>query len=377
MLLPIEGYEKMPLVSLEEAVNPLVDFLPDIRRKVWIAKENCESPANNLSCDESASIYLYSMEWKPRDECLYFVLNATLRNKSRDKLIPWFLYLKLLLTALAHLPSLRMTVYRGIKQDLFKDYPKGKMFVWWGFSSCTSSIDVLQSELFLGKTGTRTMFTIDCLNGKDIRQHSYFETENEVLILAATQFQVVASLDQANGLHIVQLKEIEPVFSLIQPVASKSPLSFMSVGTEKPSPKVTVEKVDKRITSAGTYRNAKLEEWIAHIQPLESIDLSHKSLTDRDVSIVVTKAIVDKSCTGLDLEYNQISAKDLGHNHIKDEGVQYLSEMLKVNTTLTELYLSNNEISDAGAQKLVNVIARQNQTLQLLDLHGNELVTDT
>ncbi|CAF5057067.1 unnamed protein product, partial [Rotaria sp. Silwood1] len=184
-----------------------------------------------------------------------------------------------------------------------------KMFVWWGFSSCTSSIDVLQSELFLGKTGTRTMFTIDCLNGKDIRQHSYFETENEVLILAATQFQVVASLDQANGLHIVQLKEIEPVFSLIQPVASKSPLSFMSVGTEKPSPKVTVEKVDKRITSAGTYRNAKLEEWIAHIQPLESIDLSHKSLTDRDVSIVVTKAIVDKSCTGLDLEYNQISAK--------------------------------------------------------------------
>jgi hypothetical protein len=98
---------------------------------------------------------------------------------------------------------------------LIKDYPEGKTFVWWGFSSCTSSIKVLQSEQFLGKTGTRTMFNIECYSGKDIRRHSYFETENEVLLLAATQFQVVASLDQGNGLHIIQLQEIEPPHPLI------------------------------------------------------------------------------------------------------------------------------------------------------------------
>lgn len=103
MLLPIEGYEKMPLVSLQEAVDPLVGLLPDSERKAWIAKSNCEMPA-----DESASICLDSMEWEPRDECLYLALNATLRDRSREKLKPWFLYLKLLLTALARLPSLHM-----------------------------------------------------------------------------------------------------------------------------------------------------------------------------------------------------------------------------------------------------------------------------
>jgi hypothetical protein len=65
---------------------------------------------------------------------------------------------------------------------LVKDYPKDKVFVWWGFSSCTPSIDVLQSDLFLGK------------NGRDIRQHLYFDKENEVLLLPATQFQIAADL---------------------------------------------------------------------------------------------------------------------------------------------------------------------------------------
>ncbi len=37
MLLPIQGYEKMPIVSLEEAVNPLVSLIPDIEQMVWIA----------------------------------------------------------------------------------------------------------------------------------------------------------------------------------------------------------------------------------------------------------------------------------------------------------------------------------------------------
>ena len=44
ILLPIEGHEKMPLVSLEEAVIPLLSILPDIRRKVHTVKlKMCES----------------------------------------------------------------------------------------------------------------------------------------------------------------------------------------------------------------------------------------------------------------------------------------------------------------------------------------------
>ncbi|CAF4668445.1 unnamed protein product, partial [Rotaria sp. Silwood2] len=206
----------MPLVSIEKAVEPLLALLPGIQTKVWIAKQNCETSADGLSSDESASIYLYSMEWEPQEQCLYFVLNATLRDKNRQNLKPWFLYLRLILTALGRLPSIRLTVYRGVKLDLVNEYPEGKTFVWWGFSSCTSSLKVLQSEQFLGKAGTRTMFVIDCYSAKDIQRHSYFETENEVLLPAARQFKVIGCLDQGNGLHTIQLQETEPPFPLIE-----------------------------------------------------------------------------------------------------------------------------------------------------------------
>lgn len=31
MLMPIKGYERKPLVSLEEAVEPIVSFVPDVK----------------------------------------------------------------------------------------------------------------------------------------------------------------------------------------------------------------------------------------------------------------------------------------------------------------------------------------------------------
>ena len=146
MLMPICGYEDMPLVSLEEAVEPLVPILPRIRDYVYVAKQRCEPvPADGLSRDESSSIMLYTMEWEPEEKCLYFALNATLRSEDRRKLRPWFSYLKLILTALSQLPSNRHFVYRGVKMDLSEQYPKDKTFILWAFSSCTSSIEKLEN----------------------------------------------------------------------------------------------------------------------------------------------------------------------------------------------------------------------------------------
>ena len=93
-LLPIKGYEKQPLVSLEEAIEPLVLCVPGVKQMAHLAKRACKKPpADGLTVDESASIMLYSMDWQPQKECLYHVLNATLRAKNRGKLVPWFSYL--------------------------------------------------------------------------------------------------------------------------------------------------------------------------------------------------------------------------------------------------------------------------------------------
>ncbi|CAF3996219.1 unnamed protein product [Rotaria sordida] len=215
---PISGYEEMPLVPLEIAVEPLVSILPAIQSRAYIAKQRCENPADGLTQDESASIMLYTMSWKPLDKCLYFVLNDTLRSSDRQqKLEPWYLFLRLFLNALNRLPSLHKIAYRGVKLDLSKRYIKGKTIVWWGFSSCTTTVSILNSKSFLRTTDDRTIFTLQCQSARDIRKHSYFPTEDEVLLMAATQFKVVSCLNQGD-LHIIQLEETRPPFPLLQPV---------------------------------------------------------------------------------------------------------------------------------------------------------------
>ncbi len=113
MLTPIEGFSKQPLVTLEEASEPLTNIVPRIATYAHIAKARATNPANGLSVDESASIALYTMEWEPYTESLYYILNDSLRTEDRQILKPWFLYLKLLFTTLSRLPSISLNVYHG------------------------------------------------------------------------------------------------------------------------------------------------------------------------------------------------------------------------------------------------------------------------
>ncbi|CAF1440828.1 unnamed protein product [Rotaria sordida] len=231
LIAPIGGYEEMPLVTLEKAVEPLVSVLPAVQSYAFVAKQMCEDPADGLTPDESASIMLYTMGWEPLDKCLYFVLNDTLRSSERQqKLRPWYLFMRLFLSALFRLPSLTKTAYRGVKLDLSKRYIEGKTIVWWGFSSCTTVVNVLNSDQFLGPKGDRTMFTLQCLSAKDIRKHSYYPAEDEVLLMAATQFKVIGCLNQGD-LHIVQLEETRPPYPLLIPVPITAPLSINPTST--------------------------------------------------------------------------------------------------------------------------------------------------
>jgi hypothetical protein len=105
MLQPISGYEHEPLLSLEKACQPLENILGNkLKQNIIIAKMNSTEPADGLTQDESASIHLYTMEWNQRENSLYAVLNQTLCAADRNKLRPWFKYLKLFLTAFFKLP---------------------------------------------------------------------------------------------------------------------------------------------------------------------------------------------------------------------------------------------------------------------------------
>ncbi|CAF3387984.1 unnamed protein product, partial [Rotaria sp. Silwood2] len=83
MLAPIEGFNIQPLVALEKATEPLHNIVPRLQTFVHVAKQRAKHPADGLSVDESASIALYTMEWEPHTESLYYILNQTLRNEDR------------------------------------------------------------------------------------------------------------------------------------------------------------------------------------------------------------------------------------------------------------------------------------------------------
>jgi len=105
MLLPIAGYEKATVKSLDDACEPIKHlFDQNFKNYITIAKMNSSQPEDGLSPDESASIHLYTLEWDVHENSLYMVLNRTLRMADRTKLQPWFKYLKLFLTAFFKLP---------------------------------------------------------------------------------------------------------------------------------------------------------------------------------------------------------------------------------------------------------------------------------
>ncbi|CAF3343097.1 unnamed protein product [Rotaria socialis] len=183
VLSPIKGYEVAPLVSLEQAVAPITNLFDCIEENVWVAKENSKTPPDNLSHEESAAIHLYTMQFDS-DPSFYELLNSILRDEYRDNLKPWFTYLKLFLTALHKLPSHPQTVWRG------------------GLCARTQ--------------------LVSNQNGKSIVPHSYFrDTDKEFVLMPGSYFEVVGQLNPADGLYIIQMKELESPFPCVKPPSNE------------------------------------------------------------------------------------------------------------------------------------------------------------
>ena len=75
-------------------------------------------------------------------------------------------------------------------------------------------IDELKQDTILGKTGMRTVFVIEWKNAKNIRHHSMYSDEDEVLLMPGTQFKVVGQYQPSENIHMIQVKETKPLFPL-------------------------------------------------------------------------------------------------------------------------------------------------------------------
>jgi hypothetical protein len=426
MLKPIQGFKEKPLVSLEQATESFNATMPLLSTMVHVVKERAQNPANKLSVDESAAIALYTMEWQPYTESLYYILNNALRTVDRAILKPWFLYLKLILTALSRLPSIQNTVYRGIKcqnENEHEKYRTGCDIVWWGFSSCSVSKEISEKEQFLGQTGRRILFVINCIKGKDIGNHSYFKIESEVLLLPATKFKVIKCEDGGDGLYVIHLEEIESSHVLLEPVSTEEELKLFQNNLASPNKVLQPKPI---AIASERHVNVKLMEYIARYKLRSDVYLNGKHYNEHDMEVIAQQLIVNGQCPGLFLSESGLTSREaiaifdalhntnntlerlfLSHNKLGDEGtkvvamalsnntnlklkelclcdngitdkgVEHLAVMLESNRTLTHLMLSLNKIGEQGLQRLADALFKnKNNTLRLLSLERNTFPSD-
>ncbi|CAF3385253.1 unnamed protein product [Rotaria socialis] len=201
------GYFGWKLMSLEETMGELRDLVPEINRFVKMAKRHCIFPNDhNLSKDEAASIYLYTMEMLEKAS-VYHLLNRALRADNRADVRPWFAYLKLFDSATSKLPNFKGVIWRGVDKDVSQTFKKGQRITWWSVSSCSKSVDVISS--FIKAAPQSTLFNIECSTGKSIVAYTCYHSENEVILMPGTVFEVAADpLHHHGGLHLIHLKEI-------------------------------------------------------------------------------------------------------------------------------------------------------------------------
>ncbi|CAF1459155.1 unnamed protein product, partial [Adineta steineri] len=196
---PIFGYEDSPILTLEEAVEELIPLVPDILASVTTAKIKYKH-SDLLTQDESAAIYLYSMP-----PPFHSSLNNTLRAGDRHALKRWFAYLKLFMTALNKLPSIKARVWRGVYGDIGSVFVKNKIETWWSINS--TSMDLIITQPFLDQRGT--LFAIEAMHGKDISQFSANPDEKEVILMPGTRVQAkTETFDFKKCLFIVHLDEV-------------------------------------------------------------------------------------------------------------------------------------------------------------------------
>jgi hypothetical protein len=132
-------------------------------------------------------------------------MNEALRKRILSESKKYFPLLKKMLTGGRKLKDDGfVTVIRGVKANLADSYKKGTNGTWMEPTSTTRTID--KAMLFLGKTGSRTLFIIDCFRAVDISAFSAMN-EDERLILPGFAYTVKSQATQADGLTIIQLEE--------------------------------------------------------------------------------------------------------------------------------------------------------------------------
>ena len=381
------------LVTIDQAMEPLLGVIEELRSVMEIVKRRCEANTGALSVDEAAAIMLYTIEWTPNENSLHFILNRKLQEPESDELLPWYSYLKLLQTAVNKLPGAsRRIFYRGTNAKLTQRYSDSQIFYWHGFLSADTSLERLGDDpVHFGQTGPRTLLVIHTDHGKDITPYSFYPGTKEIFLPFDQQYQVISNHLSKGDLRILTISDTIQWLAPVEKPVIVNPFPFLRA----------------------------LKKYEIYCE----INFRGKGLTDDQMQFITQNAIFAKQCRWLSLQYNRITSAgltiladelsedveleslhlsgnqiddanidywsdilfqrcyrltflSLDQNSIGDEGAQCLAKILTTNETLTDLWLSKNKIGNRGVRALATAVALDNKTLLQLYLDRNPLIDD-
>jgi TPR repeat protein len=231
-----------------------------------------------------AALQMYTLEFSGTS--VFEALNEALRSKVRAKCAPFRWYIWMLMHAMREAPAFDVaTVYRGVREDLRATYKKGRTVTWHGFSSCTTSLGVLQSEQFCGASEERTIFIIALTQGRArwIADVSMVETEDEVLLPPNTRVRVDSTLDAGSGLVLVSLTELEPLDPILLFGPSERGEEVEAVEAERGEEVEAVEaERSEELEAVEAERSEEVDAPALEISPAPH--QSHVPLHERDTS---------------------------------------------------------------------------------------------
>lgn len=133
-----------------------------------------------------------------------------------------------------------------------------------------------------------------------------------------------------------------------------------------------IETLTGHLAKNGTLKELSFEfSYIGDkgVRELSKIASTNTSLTALDLSVVNFK---DCTSVVLFLANNRLVRLKLIHNNIKEDGIQLVAQALKLNTSLTNLYLGNLHISLQDI-KILSDALKHNTTLKKLNLIPNSI----
>jgi hypothetical protein len=95
-------------------------------------------------------------------------------------------------------------------------------------------------ERFIDRSKVRTIFMIDCINGKEIKSHSFYKDENEIILMPGTYLRVIDKWSPADNLYMIRLQEETPPCQLVTP-----PFISSSSVNALPINKITISDTNK------------------------------------------------------------------------------------------------------------------------------------